>query len=38
MQGINNVKVITRTFAGKNINIVDHAFLLRKTTDLPEEF
>jgi hypothetical protein len=38
MQGISNVLVITRAFAGININIVDHALLLGKTTDLPEEF
>jgi len=38
MQGIRNVKVITRKFAGKIINIVDHALSLGKTIDLPEEF
>ena len=38
LQEIRNVQVITTIFAGENINIVDHALLLGKTTDLPEEF
>jgi len=38
MQGISKVQVITRKFAGKNFNIIEHALLLGKTSDFPEEF